>query len=91
MERRGVDASHAEVERDIMARDEKTLQRKIAPLRQAEDAVRLDTTNLSTDEVVNRICAIAESRRIAPRWAGRVSPLNRLGENLEEAMEDSTR
>ncbi len=63
MEQRGVDARLDDVKRDIMARDEKTLQRKIAPLRQAEDAVRLDTTNLSTDEVVNRICAIAESRQ----------------------------
>jgi cytidylate kinase len=63
MQQRGVDAKLDDVKRDITARDEKTLQRKIAPLRQAEDAVRLDTTNLSTDEVVNRICAIAESRR----------------------------
>jgi len=63
LQQRGLDAQLDDVKKDITARDEKTMQRKIAPLRQAEDAVRLDTTNLSTDEVVDRICAIAESRR----------------------------
>jgi cytidylate kinase len=63
LEQRGVNAQLDHVKRDIAARDEKTMGRKIAPLRQAEDAVRLDTTNLSTDEVVNKICTIAESRQ----------------------------
>ena len=56
-------ASLEEVKRDILARDEKTLNREIAPLRQAEDAVRIDTTHLSIDEVVKKILALAESKR----------------------------
>jgi cytidylate kinase len=60
---RGVDACLEEVKRDIVARDAKTMQREIAPLRQANDAVRVDTTDLSVDEVVDEIGKIAESRR----------------------------
>lgn len=63
LEESGVGAQLEVVKRDIMARDEKTMRRKIAPLRQAEDAVRIDTTNMSIDDVVERICAIAESKR----------------------------
>jgi len=58
---KGVDTRLEGVKRDIVARDAKTMQREIAPLRQAEDAVRLDTTDLSVDEVVEEIRRIAES------------------------------
>ena len=60
---KGVDTRLENVKRDIVARDAKTMQREIAPLRQAEDAVRVDTTDLSVDEVVEEIRRIAESRR----------------------------
>ncbi len=63
LRQRGVDAQLDEVKKDIAARDAKTMQRSIAPLRQAEDAVRVDTTNLSVDEVVETIRAIAESKQ----------------------------
>lgn len=63
LNQRGVNAQIDDVKRDILARDEKTLRRKIAPLRQAEGAIRIDSTSLSIDEVVDRIRAIAESKR----------------------------
>jgi len=63
LRRRGVDTDLEQVRKDIAARDAKTMQRAIAPLRQAEDAVRVDTTDLSVDEVVETIRAIAESRQ----------------------------
>ena len=39
----------------IAARDKADSEREISPLVQAEDAVLLDTTGLSIDEVVNKI------------------------------------
>ena len=63
LKQQGVDARLEDVRQDVDARDAKTVQRKIAPLRQAEDAVRVDTTNLSVDDVVEKIRAIAESKR----------------------------
>jgi cytidylate kinase len=40
---------------DIIARDERDMNRAVAPLRQAEDAVLIDTTGLSIEEVVEKI------------------------------------
>jgi cytidylate kinase len=53
----GVDV--AEVLADQAVRDERDATREASPLRPAEDAVRLDTTGLSLDEVVGRIAALA--------------------------------
>lgn len=44
-----------QIERDIIARDETDTNRKFAPLRQAEDAMLVDTTNLNVEEVVARV------------------------------------
>jgi cytidylate kinase len=48
---------------DQAARDERDSSRAEAPLRAAPDAVQLDTTGLSRDEVVARIVALAEKAR----------------------------
>ena len=45
---------------DLNARDHQDMTRKTEPLRQAEDAVLLDSTNMTIDEVVDAIAAIAE-------------------------------
>ncbi|NPV26316.1 MAG: (d)CMP kinase [Firmicutes bacterium] len=44
-----------ELRRDIMQRDELDSRRAVAPLRQAPDAVLIDTTGLSVEEVVDKI------------------------------------
>ncbi len=45
----------AVIERDIIERDERDMNREIAPLKQAEDAIYLDTSEMSIDEVVAAI------------------------------------
>lgn len=44
-----------EVKRDIASRDQADMERKVAPLTVAEDAIVIDTTNLSIEEVVDLI------------------------------------
>jgi len=44
-----------EVERDMKRRDENDSTRDLAPLKPAEDAIIIDSTHLSADQVVNRI------------------------------------
>jgi CMP/dCMP kinase len=56
----------AEVRR-IEARDRTDSGRAVAPLRQADDAVALDTTRLSFDEQVNTIVTWARQRMRSPR------------------------
>jgi cytidylate kinase len=47
----------AEVEDDVSARDKSDMTRAVGPLKKAHDAVSIDTTNLSIEEVVERILA----------------------------------
>ncbi len=48
---------------DIRARDYRDSHRAAAPLRQAEDAIFLDTTELTLDEVIDFICGKVEEIR----------------------------
>ncbi|WP_062046772.1 (d)CMP kinase [Bacillus sp. JCM 19034] len=47
---------------DISKRDEMDSNREIAPLKKAIDAIELDTTSLTIDQVVNRITDLAKER-----------------------------
>jgi len=47
---RGLEADLATVLREVRERDERDTRRAAAPLRQAEDALRVDTTGLSLEE-----------------------------------------
>ncbi len=47
--------------RALVARDLKDSQRKASPLTLAPDAVLVDTTDLTLDEVVDHVCALAEA------------------------------
>lgn len=51
-------ASLADLQKEIELRDQKDSSRKVSPLVQASDAIRLDTTNLTIDQVVDRISTI---------------------------------
>ena len=55
----------AEVLEAIARRDRRDTEREHGALRPAEDAVELDTTGLSVDEVVDRVVALARERGIA--------------------------
>lgn len=46
-----------EIERDIRERDARDINREIAPLRQAEDAILIDSSDMSISEVVETICS----------------------------------
>lgn len=50
---------------EIMARDERDMNRPIAPLRPATDAVMLDSTRLSINEVVDSVMTEVKKRGLA--------------------------
>jgi cytidylate kinase len=52
---RGERVEHQDVFREMMERDAQDSQRKIAPLRPANDAHIIDTTNLSVEEVLREL------------------------------------
>lgn len=49
------DVSFDEILRDIIKRDENDMNRAVSPLRQAKDAVLVDTTEMSIEEVISCI------------------------------------
>lgn len=51
------------IEQDIIERDERDMNREISPLRQAEDAVLLDSSDLTIDEVVEKIIGLTKNTR----------------------------
>lgn len=58
MEQKGQKADFETVKKDMAYRDKNDSEREFAPLKQADDAVLLDTTELSFDEVVAAVTDI---------------------------------
>lgn len=51
-----------EIEKDIIARDEQDMNREASPLRQAEDAVLVDSSDMGIEEVVETIIGIFKEK-----------------------------
>ena len=62
LERMGAGVAFDAVMADILARDERDAGRSAAPLRQADDADLLDTSDLGIDAAVQRAIALVEAR-----------------------------
>ena len=60
---KGLDADPAKVLADIKERDERDMTRETAPLRQAEDAVLVDSSEISAEEVTARILALFREKK----------------------------
>ena len=63
LQKKGSPETLGEVLKEVKDRDEQDMNRPVEPLRQAEDAVLVDSTNLSFTEVVDAIIAIVEEKR----------------------------
>lgn len=60
---KGMECDLKEIEKDIAERDERDMNREIAPLKQAEDAVFLDTSDIGIEEVKNTIIDLIRSKQ----------------------------
>ncbi len=58
LQKKGVPCELEAIERDIQERDTRDMNREIAPLRQAEDAVLVDSSEMNIDEVTNYIISL---------------------------------
>lgn len=59
---KGVECTLEEIEKEIAERDYRDMNRDTAPLRQAEDAVLVDSSEMTIDEVVEQIVSLARAR-----------------------------
>lgn len=59
---RGLEADLEAIKKDIEQRDYQDMNRDISPLKQADDAIVLDTSDLTLQEVVDRVIELVEKR-----------------------------
>ena len=57
---KGESCDFEQIEKDIIERDERDMNREVSPLRQAEDAVLLDSSDMAIDEVVEKILSLCK-------------------------------
>jgi CMP/dCMP kinase len=62
LQAKGEDVDVEEVLAALVERDRRDSEREVAPLRQADDAVAVDTSGLSLDEVVDAVVAVVAER-----------------------------
>ena len=57
---RGMDSDLKGLQNEIALRDKRDSERTVSPLKQADDAIYLDTTELNIDQVVAQLTELAE-------------------------------
>ena len=62
LQQKGISVSYEEVLQEVKERDERDKSRAIAPLRKAPDAVEIDTTKMTPEEVADKIVELACKR-----------------------------
>ncbi|GEO77774.1 cytidylate kinase [Companilactobacillus mindensis DSM 14500] len=60
---RGINTPLKELQDEIAARDYKDSHREISPLRKADDAIEVDTSNMTIEQVVNRVTEIVNEHK----------------------------
>ena len=62
LEEKGMTGDIDEIEQEIKARDHQDMTRETSPLKQAEDAVLLDTSYMTIEEVAEKIVSLQKER-----------------------------
>ena len=59
LKEKGEEVDEEQIKKDIIERDERDMNRPVAPLKQADDAIYLDSSDMNIDEVVDYILSQA--------------------------------
>ncbi len=59
---KGIECDINKIEEDIIARDNQDMTREVSPLKQADDAVLVDSSDMTIDEVIDNIYNLANKR-----------------------------
>ena len=60
---KGMEADLAQIEEDIEKRDHQDMNREISPLKKAKDAVLLDSSDMTIEEVLDAMTAVCEKKK----------------------------
>jgi len=61
LKEKGIDANLAALQGEIAERDKRDAQRAVSPLKAADDAVIIDSTHMSIDEVVEQVMSLCRN------------------------------
>ena len=61
---KGLDVNLDALFQEIKERDQRDMERTVSPLRPADDAVIIDTSNIGIDEVLQQVCDLCRSREL---------------------------
>ena len=64
LNQKGVPCNFNEIKSDIQKRDYEDMNREISPLKQADDAVLLDTSDMGIEEVLETIIKMIQSKKL---------------------------
>jgi len=64
LEQKGIDTTFEEVLQDIKKRDYNDINKPISPLVKTEDAVLIDTTDMTREEVINKVVSLLKERDV---------------------------
>lgn len=82
---RGQDVNYDDILRDINQRDYNDSHRDTAPLKKAEDACELDTSNMSIEEATEAVCDIILKKTAADGGSGEISSTSGAGAYVEKS------
>lgn len=58
---KGVDCDIHEIEQDIINRDNQDMNREVSPLRQADDAILIDSSHMTIEQVADRVIELHQA------------------------------
>ena len=62
--KKGMKVNLEDIKKDIEERDYRDMNRSVSPLKQASDAILIDTTNMEIEDVINKILNLCKDRGI---------------------------
>lgn len=66
LKERGISVTLSDLIKELQERDRRDQQRLVAPLKPAEDAIHIDTDNLTIDQVVERVISEVSEKKAFP-------------------------
>lgn len=63
LQEKGIACNFDEIEKDIIERDRQDMTREESPLKKAEDAIEVDTSDMSIEQVIATIIRICEEKK----------------------------
>lgn len=68
LQEKGIACNFDEIEKDIIERDRRDMTREESPLKKAEDAIEVDTSDMSIEQVIATIIRICEEKKGEIGW-----------------------